>query len=197
MSIIVHGGCLPDTHRPEADTFLGPEANTPLLADTQADTLPTRRLLQWTVSILLECILVHCNNAPVAMFSMYLCACMCGCQPPTQPIYDPFKSDHKWRQKWEIRLWHQFYHITINCQKCLKCTLRYYNMSSTNHQFTLNPPSTLHAANRHFINPMSKITKLAITRRPVKRRCIRRRHKLTINSPAHNPVVIFSKIKNR
>ena len=52
------------------------------------------------------------------------------------PIYDPFKFDLKWRPKCKIELKCQF---AIEPQKNLKCTLRCSDMSSTNHQLTLNP----------------------------------------------------------
>ena len=56
----------------------------------------------------------------------------------SQSIYDPFKCDFEWRPKYKIGL---NVNLPKNCQaeKNFKCTLRCSNMSSTNHQLTLNP----------------------------------------------------------
>ena len=56
----------------------------------------------------------------------------------SQPIYDPFKFDFEWRPKCKIGL---NVNLPKNCQaeKNLKCTLGCSNVSSTNHQLTLNP----------------------------------------------------------
>ena len=56
----------------------------------------------------------------------------------SHPIYDPFKFGLKWRPKCKIELKCQFA-IEPSATKNLKCALRCSNMSSTNHQLTLNP----------------------------------------------------------
>ena len=54
-------------------------------------------------------------------------------------------------------------HRTVNYKKNLKCTLRCSNMSSTNHQWTLNLlSSTLHGLNTHFIHHPSNVENYSI-----------------------------------
>ena len=56
----------------------------------------------------------------------------------SQPIYDPFKCEFEWRPKCKIGL-----NVNLpknhQAEKNFKCTLRCSNVSSTNHQLTLNP----------------------------------------------------------
>ena len=56
----------------------------------------------------------------------------------SQPIYDPFKYDFEWRPKCKIGL-----NVNLpknrQAEKNLKCTPECSNVSSTNHQLTLNP----------------------------------------------------------
>ena len=61
-------------------------------------------------------------------------------------------------------------HRTVKHKKNLKCTLRCSYMSSTNHQLTLNPYHRPFMVLMHALStthPMSKITRSAISRKPI------------------------------
>ena len=74
-------------------------------------------------------------------------------------------------------------HRTVNHKKNLKCTLRCSNMSSTNHQLTFNPYHRPFMVKMHALStthPMSKITRSAISRKPVNQKKKKKVHQIHI-----------------